>query len=183
VSDDLTKGFVPFPAERAGEYRRRGYWTGRPLDSILRDAAASWPHRIGIVDDEVGYSFAELDALADRFAAGVAGLGISPGDRVLLQLPNSCRFAIATFGLLRAGAVPVMCLPGHRVAELGHFADVSGAVGLVIPARVGGFDYRELAARLTAEETAIGADRHDTARAAAGLRGHDGTAQADSANP
>ena len=93
------------------------------------------------------YTFAELDALADRVAAGLADRGIAPGDRVLLQLPNSPEFAVAFFGLLRAGAVPVMCLPGHRTAELGHFADVSGAVGLVIPDTAGGFDYREMAAR------------------------------------
>lgn len=42
-----------------------------------------------------------------------------------------------------------MCLPGHRAAELGHFADVSDAVALIIPDRAGGFDYRELAARIT----------------------------------
>ena len=67
---------------------------------------------------------------------------------MLLQLPNSAQFAVALFGLLRAGAVPVMCLPGHRYAELSHFADVSGAVGLVVADRVAGFDYREMAPRL-----------------------------------
>ena len=88
-------------------------------------------------------------------AAGLADLGIAAGDRVLLQLPNSCQFAVALFGLLRAGAVPVMCLPGHRTAELGHFADVSGAVALIIPDQVAGFDYRDMAAQLTAEHPAL----------------------------
>jgi mycobactin salicyl-AMP ligase len=70
---------------------------------------------------------------------------------MLLQLPNSREFAVAFFALLRAGVVPVMCLPGHRTAELGHFAEVSGAVGMVIPDTVGGFDYREMAHRLVAD--------------------------------
>ena len=51
---------------------------------------------------------------------------------MLLQLPNSCEFAVALFGLLRAGAIPVMCLTGHRAAELGHFAAVSQAKALLI---------------------------------------------------
>jgi mycobactin salicyl-AMP ligase len=40
-------------------------------------------------------SYAELDERADRAAAGLAALGIAPGDRVLLQLPNSGEFAVA----------------------------------------------------------------------------------------
>jgi mycobactin salicyl-AMP ligase len=142
---DLTTGFVPFPPDRAEQYRRAGCWTGRALDSILSDAAAQWPDRTAVIDPDVSYTFAELNARADRIAAALADRGVAPGDRVLLQLPNSCAFAVALFGLLRAGAVPVMCLPGHRSAELSHFAAVSGAVGLIIPNTLAGFDYREMA--------------------------------------
>ncbi len=145
---DLTSGFVPFPAERADEYRRAGYWTDEPLDSILTDAVAAWPDRTAVIDGGVSYTFSELDARADRIAAALADRGIAPGDRMLLQLPNTCEFAVALFGVLRAGVVPVMCLPGHRSAELNHFAAVSGAVGLIVPDEVGGFDYRELADEL-----------------------------------
>lgn len=145
---DLLRGFVPFPDDRAAEYRRAGYWQGRALHTILSDAANKWPNKPAVVDAAGAYTFAELDALADRMAAGLAAGGIAAGDRVLLQLPNSREFAVAAFALLRAGAVPVMCLPGHRNAELGHFADVSGAVGLVIPDSAGGFDYRAMASQL-----------------------------------
>ncbi|BBY92563.1 2,3-dihydroxybenzoate-AMP ligase [Mycobacterium gallinarum] len=148
---DLTTGFVPFPADRANEYRRAGLWTGRRLDSILSDAATNWPDRAAVIDPDTTYTFAELDARANRVASALAERGIAPGDRVMLQLPNSAEFAVALFGLLRAGAVPVMCLPGHRHAELSHFAGVSGAVGLVVADRVAGFDYRELAQALVNE--------------------------------
>ncbi|MGV9798978.1 (2,3-dihydroxybenzoyl)adenylate synthase [Mycobacterium sp. NPDC003449] len=141
----LLEGFTPFPADRARAYRQAGHWTGRRLDSVLRDAAATWPERIAVVDAECRHSYAELDALADRAAAGLAALGVGPGDRVLLQLPNSAEFPVALFGLLRAGAVPVMCLPGHRLAELAHFAQVSGAVAVLVGDTAGGFDYREMA--------------------------------------
>ncbi|MGE4362063.1 MAG: (2,3-dihydroxybenzoyl)adenylate synthase [Mycolicibacterium sp.] len=153
--NDLTRGFVPFPTDRAEVYRRAGYWTGRPLDSILTEAAATWPDKPAVIDSAQTYTFRELDAAADRVAAGLAALGIRPGDRVLLQLPNSCQFAIALFGLLRAAAVPVMCLPGHRTAELGHFAEVSGAVALIVPDEAGGFDYRDMAGRLAAEHPSL----------------------------
>ncbi|MDT5148017.1 MAG: mycobactin salicyl-AMP ligase [Mycobacterium sp.] len=145
-------GFVPFPPARAAAYRAAGYWAGRALDTVLTDAAKCWPGRVAIVDAlaGAGLTYAELDTEAHRAAAGLRALGIAPGDRVLLQLPNGCRFAVALFALLRAGAIPVMCLPGHRAAELAHFAAVSEAVGLVIADTAGGFDYRAMALDLPA---------------------------------
>ena len=143
-------GFVPFPCERAAHYRAAGYWTGRTVDSVLRHAATTWPHRVAVVDAFSSHTYSELDKLVDRAAGAFAALGITPGDRMLLQLPNSCRFAVALFGLLRAGAMPVLCLPGHRLAELSRFAQVSGAVGLVIVDKASGFDYRSMAEQLVA---------------------------------
>jgi mycobactin salicyl-AMP ligase len=148
--DGYPDGFVAFPPQRAAAYRAAGYWTGRTVDSVLQRAATRWPHRVGVVDNVSNHTYSHLNKLVDRAAAGFASLGIKPADRVLLQLPNSCRFAVALFGLLRAGAIPVMCLPGHRFAELDHFAAVSGAVGLVIADTANGFDYRPMAEQLVA---------------------------------
>ncbi|MDT5142894.1 MAG: mycobactin salicyl-AMP ligase [Mycobacterium sp.] len=148
------EGFVPFPADRAARYRSAGYWTGQTLDSVLSNAAQRWATRIGVLDADTALgssrrlSFAQLDERADRAAAGLTELGIAPGDRVLLQLPNGCEFAVALFALLRAGAIPVMCLTGHRAAELGHFAAVSQAKALLIPDTAAGFDYRPMAQEL-----------------------------------
>lgn len=142
------EGFVPFPAERAAAYRAAGYWTATTLGAMLATSARRWPDRIAVADGTARLSYAELDAAADAAAAGLTGLGIDPGDRVLLQLPNGCRFVVALFGLLRAGAIPVMCLPGHRAAELSHLAAVSDATALVIADTAGGFDYRPMAAQL-----------------------------------
>ncbi len=149
------EGFVPFPAERTAAYRAAGYWTGRTLGSILTDAAQRWPDRVAVRDPAAAMSFAELDAAAGATAAGLAGLGIGPGDRVLLALPNGHRFAVALFALLWAGAVPVMCLPGHRAAELGHLAALSEARALVIADTAGGFDYRTMAQRLVDEHPGL----------------------------
>ena len=152
---DLTDGFVTFPADRAAAYRQAGYWTGRPLDSILSNGAANWPDVTAVVDAQRSYTFAELDAVADRVAGRLGELGLRAGDRVLLQLPNTTEFAVAFFGLLRAGVVPVMCLTGHRSAEMSHFAGVSGAVGLVITDTAAGFDFRAMAAELRKDHPAL----------------------------
>lgn len=151
------EGFVPFPSDRAAAYRAAGYWAGRTLDTVLTDAAARWPGKVAVADAGTGQglTFAELDERARRAATGLRGLGVGPGERILLQLPNGPQFAVALFGLLRLGAIPVLCLPGHRAAELGHFAAVAEATGLLIADRVNGFDYRAMAGELVGENPGL----------------------------
>ncbi|MFZ1164944.1 (2,3-dihydroxybenzoyl)adenylate synthase [Mycobacterium sp.] len=157
MPSSFLEGFVPFPPNRAARYRSAGYWTGRTVDSMLSDAARRSPTRIAVAaaDGPQRLTFAQLDERADCAAAGLADLGIAAGDRVLLQLPNSCEFAVALFALLRLGAIPVMCLTGHRAAELGHFAAVSEATALLIPDQASGFDYRPMAQELSRDHPGL----------------------------
>ncbi|PSP66834.1 long-chain fatty acid--CoA ligase [Halobacteriales archaeon QS_1_69_70] len=77
------------------------------------------------------YSYAELDARANRVANALTGAGIEPGDRVALYLENSLQFPESLFGVLRAGAV---ALPlNHRMdrERLRYIIDDSGAVALI----------------------------------------------------
>ena len=157
MSSSQLEGFVPFPPDRAANYRAAGYWSGRTVDSMLSDAAQNWSTHVAVVDADgpQRLTFAQLDERADRAAAGLAELGIAAGDRVLLQLPNSCEFAVALFALLRVGAIPVMCLTGHRAAELGHFAAVSEATALLIRDSASGFDYRPMAQELSRDHPGL----------------------------
>ncbi|MEU4316273.1 AMP-binding protein [Nocardia sp. NPDC024068] len=138
-------GYVPFPADFADAYRAAGYWTGTTVGELLRDTAHRLPARPALLGDRP-LTYAELDTEADRMAYGFLALGIAPGDRVVVQLPNAPEFAIVLFGLLRAGIIPVLTLPAHRRAEIEHLAELSGAVAYLIADRHGDFDYRELAA-------------------------------------
>ena len=55
--------------------------------------------------DGAALSFAELDRASDRVAAGLARLGLGPGDRVLALLRNSPAFLLALFGALKRGVI------------------------------------------------------------------------------
>ncbi|WP_063004808.1 (2,3-dihydroxybenzoyl)adenylate synthase [Nocardia salmonicida] len=140
------EGYVPFPEAAAKEYRAAGYWAGRTLGDLLRDTARSQPQRPAVLSDAGTQTYAELDAAADRMAHGLLALGINPGDRVIVQLPNIPEFATALFGVLRAGIIPVLTLPAHRRVEIEHLAALSEAVAYLVPDQLGDFDYRELAA-------------------------------------
>jgi long-chain acyl-CoA synthetase len=65
--------------------------------------------------------------MAGRFAAGLVRLGVRPGDRVALHLPNCPQFLIAYYGTLAAGAVVVPFNPLYVEREIAHQLADSGA--------------------------------------------------------
>ncbi len=63
-------------------------------------------------------SYAELDARAAAIAHGLAGLGLSRGDRVALLVRPGVDLIAITFALLLLGAVPVVVDPGMGARAL-----------------------------------------------------------------
>jgi long-chain acyl-CoA synthetase len=79
-----------------------------------------------------GLTYAALQDQVDRFAAALAGLGVQPGDRVALMLPNLPQFVIAFYGTLRAGAVVVNTNPTYTARELERQLADAGAETVVL---------------------------------------------------
>ncbi|MDR7426296.1 MAG: long-chain fatty acid--CoA ligase [Armatimonadota bacterium] len=63
-------------------------------------------------------TYAELDALVARFAAGLQRLGVRQGTPVSLHLPNCPQFVIAYYGILKAGGVAVPHNPLYTEREI-----------------------------------------------------------------
>jgi long-chain acyl-CoA synthetase len=77
------------------------------------------------------YSYAQVSAGADRVARGLQRLGVKPGDRVGLFLPNVPHYVAAYYGALAMGAIVVNYSPLYTVEELaGQVAD-SGTTTLI----------------------------------------------------
>ncbi len=66
-----------------------------------------------------------------RLAQAFASLGISPGDRVVVVLPNGIEHVLARFAALRAGAVVVCVAPTAAAAEIERIVDHAEACALV----------------------------------------------------
>ncbi|MFC3705121.1 (2,3-dihydroxybenzoyl)adenylate synthase [Devosia honganensis] len=144
-----------WPDDLAEHYRAAGYWRGETFSQMLRARAALWPDRVIIVGGEIRWTYRELLGQAERTAAGLLSLGLRPGDRVVVQLPNIPEFFAVVFGLFRAGLIPVYALPAHRLTEIAHFARKAEAAAYVCADSFGGFDYRGLARELRAAVPAI----------------------------
>lgn len=77
------------------------------LGSILLFAANRYGNRHALFFEEQWVTYDELNEASARFADGITRLGIHPGDRVVLHIPNSLDWIIAYYGLAKAGAVIV----------------------------------------------------------------------------
>jgi long-chain acyl-CoA synthetase len=77
------------------------------------------------------YSYGEIFADAQRFAAGLMAMGIAKGDRVGLFLPNVPIYASAYYGAMMAGAIVVNFSPLYTVEELSWQVEDSGTRLLV----------------------------------------------------
>src|SRR4051794_17103717 len=97
------------------------------LASILEHSARLVPERVAITCSGHHITYAELNAQATSVAAGLASIGIRPGDRVVLSCPNVPWFPIAYFGILKAGAsvVPINVLLKPR--EIAYHLRDTGA--------------------------------------------------------
>ncbi len=82
------------------------------------------------------HSYNTVHAEAEAFAAFLrCWLGLRPGDRVAIQLPNSLGYPVAAFGALRAQAVLVNINPMFTSAEMRQQLADCGARVLVIADR------------------------------------------------
>src|SRR4051812_45931550 len=108
------------------------------LATMLRESALAHPAKPVALYDGGRLAYAELDALSDRFAAGLRAAGVGPGERVGLQLPNLPQFLIAYFGALKAGCVSVPLNVLLKAPEVAFCLDDSRASALVAWAGVAG---------------------------------------------
>ncbi|MBV8993100.1 MAG: AMP-binding protein [Pseudonocardiales bacterium] len=144
----MLDGCLTWPDQMADHYRKSGLWRGEALGVVLRRSAQLHPDRVALVSGRSRWRYAQLDAIVDRRAAGLAGYGITAGDRVVVQLPQVAEFVVVCFALWRIGAHPVLCLPSYRSVEVTHLCRVAEPVAYVIPDVHLGFDYRVLAAAM-----------------------------------
>jgi long-chain acyl-CoA synthetase len=97
------------------------------LSSLLERAAADHAMRPAVRMDGLVLSYAGLRVAAARMSSLLASLGIAPGDRVAVMLPNVPAFPIAFYGALGAGAVVVPMNPLLTSREVAHCLSDSGA--------------------------------------------------------
>ena len=95
--------------------------------TLLADIAGEAPEAPAFFHGDRTLSFAGLFDAATRAAQGLADLGVGPGDRVALWLPNVPAYPVLYFACARLGAVAVAVNTRYRAVEVADIVDRSGA--------------------------------------------------------
>ncbi len=112
--------------------------TPRTLVAAVEHAAAHADQKKGfrVLGDDAEsafFSFAALERASARHGGGLQALGLRPGDRVALVLPDPAEFLLAFLGAQRAGLVPVPLYPPLVTGSLAAYTD-----GLIATVRQSG---------------------------------------------
>ncbi len=77
------------------------------------------------------FTYREIDHASSRFASALSALGVAPGDRVLLRLPNLPEFYVAALGVAKLGGVFIPSSTQFRSAEIAYRLRDAGVVAVV----------------------------------------------------
>ncbi|WP_372622664.1 acyl-CoA synthetase [Falsiroseomonas sp.] len=102
--------------------------TAANLGRLLTQTARRIPQAPALVWRDRVWSFAELDARVDRFAAALRRLGVGKGDRVLVHSRNSNAMFESMWACFKAGAVWVPTNFRLTPAEVAYLGSSSRAV-------------------------------------------------------
>lgn len=102
------------------------------LVALMDDAMRRYSARTAYSFMGKGFSFAQIDQASQAFAAYLQGLGLSPGDRVAVMMPNVPQYPMTVAAILRAGYVVVNVNPLYTARELSHQLRDAGAKAIVI---------------------------------------------------
>jgi non-ribosomal peptide synthetase component E (peptide arylation enzyme) len=134
-----------YTPERVAHYRELGLWTDDVLGDLVRRNAEHDPTGLCIADGRCTLTFAEAHEKSERLAAALATLGVGPGDRVVVQLPNWWEAVVTYFAIGRLGAVLVPRMMIYREHEMREAAERTAAKIIVVPDTFRRFDHATMA--------------------------------------
>jgi long-chain acyl-CoA synthetase len=93
------------------------------LEVVFEALAQRHPDKEALVCKGARMTYGELQASFQRVAAGLAALGLGPGDRIVLYLPNGAEIVQLFFGAFAIGATVVPVTTRLTARELAYFCE------------------------------------------------------------
>ena len=93
----------------------------------FRASAARRPGAPAVYYFDHALSFGEIDQASDGLAAAFEELGLTKGDRIVIDLQNVPQFLVTTYASWKLGAIAVPLNPMYKEKELAYFCQDSGA--------------------------------------------------------
>jgi long-chain acyl-CoA synthetase len=101
------------------------------VPQLLESAARWWPDHPMLEFGDRIFTYAEVNADANRFARALTAIGVEPDAAVALLLPSRPVFVTAYYGVMKAGAVVAPLNAMFTPAEVTSMVDYLGATVVV----------------------------------------------------
>ena len=102
------------------------------LNSFIRATIREYGDQVAFISMDKKLTYNQLDRYADQFAAYLASLGMKPGDKLALMMPNILQYPIALFAAIRAGYIVVNTNPLYTPREMKLQFQDAGVTAIVI---------------------------------------------------
>ena len=102
-------------------------------------------------EQDVRWTWAQFYDEVDRFAAGLAALGLQRGDRLGIWSPNRVEWLVTQFATARIGVILVNINPAYRLHELEYALNASGCRAIVSAEQLRTSKYLEMLQTLAPE--------------------------------
>lgn len=102
------------------------------LLDVVAESAHLRPNHPALLFKGSAITYSELEKLSTTFAGALIELGVRPGDRVALLLPNTPQIILSFFGTWKAGGMVVPLNPIYTERELEHALVESGAETIIV---------------------------------------------------
>jgi len=133
------------PAELVKRYQAEGWWTRDTMGDLLARglrAAPQTPFRVHSDVRPWAGTFADVELVARRLAAGLRERGVGPGDVIAFQLPNWMEAAAVFWAAAFLGAVVVPIVHFYGRKEVGYILDSVAPRVFVTARRFGRLEYQ-----------------------------------------
>jgi amino acid adenylation domain-containing protein len=101
------------------------------VQDFLETTASRLPGKVALVCGGRRFTYAEIDAMADRLAAALRSMGVERGDRVAIFLNNSVECVVGIFAVLKADGAFVIVNHSTKRDKLVYILNDCGARVLI----------------------------------------------------
>ena len=116
------------------------------VDQAFRETVRRFPERDALVSvhQNLRLTFTQLDERVEQAARGLAGLGLTAGDRVGIWSANCAEWIILQLACARAGLILINVNPAYRAHELAFVLKRSRMKALFLAERDARANYRQI---------------------------------------
>jgi amino acid adenylation domain-containing protein len=106
------------------------------VERSLKDSAKRYGDKVGLVNNAVRLTYADLDRASDHLGGSLRGQGLARGDRVILFMDNSWEAVVSIFAILKAGAVFSPINPSTKADKLAFVLNNCRAKAMITQGRL-----------------------------------------------